>query len=47
MYPTLRVGDRIVVDKLSYSLHGVDRGDIVVFARPRTKTAADLGWTTW
>jgi signal peptidase I len=34
MYPTLRVGDRIVVDKLSYSLHGVDRGDIVVFARP-------------
>jgi signal peptidase I len=34
MYPTLNVGDRIVVDKLSYSLHGVHRGDIVVFARP-------------
>ena len=34
MYPTLHVGDRIVVDKLSYSLHGVRRGDIVVFARP-------------
>jgi signal peptidase I len=34
MYPTLNEGDRIVVDKLSYSLHGVHRGDIVVFARP-------------
>jgi signal peptidase I len=34
MEPTLQVGDRIVVDKLSYELHGVDRGDIVVFSRP-------------
>jgi signal peptidase I len=34
MYPTLNVGDRIVVDKLSYSLHSVNRGDIVVFSRP-------------
>jgi signal peptidase I len=34
MEPTLKVGDRIVVDKLSYDLHGVHRGDIVVFARP-------------
>jgi signal peptidase I len=34
MLPTLAVGDRIVVNKLSYHLHGVDRGDIVVFARP-------------
>jgi signal peptidase I len=34
MLPTLQVGDRIVVDKLSYRLHGVGRGDIVVFARP-------------
>ena len=34
MYPTLNMGDRIVVDKLSYDLHGVQRGDIVVFARP-------------
>ena len=34
MLPTLQVGDRIVVDKLSYDLHGVDRGDIVVFRRP-------------
>ena len=34
MEPTLQVGDRILVDKLSYHLHGVDRGNIVVFRRP-------------
>ncbi len=34
MYPTLQVGDRIIVNKLSYDFHGVRRGDIVVFARP-------------
>ena len=34
MLPTLQVGDRIIVDKLSYHLHAVHRGDIVVFARP-------------
>jgi len=34
MEPTLQVGDRILVNKLSYHLHGVDRGDIVVFSRP-------------
>jgi signal peptidase I len=34
MLPTLQIGDRIVVDKLSYHLHGVARGDIVVFRRP-------------
>jgi signal peptidase I len=34
MLPTLQVGDRIIVDKLSYHLHDVHRGDIVVFARP-------------
>ena len=34
MSPTLQVGNRIVVDKLSYHLHSINRGDIVVFARP-------------
>ncbi len=34
MQPTLMVGDRILVDKLSYHLHAVHRGDIVVFATP-------------
>ena len=34
MIPTLMIGDRIVVDKLSYDLHPVHRGDVVVFATP-------------
>jgi signal peptidase I len=42
MEPTLQIGDRILVDKLSYHLHGVQRGDIVVFARPKDE---DCGGT--
>lgn len=34
MEPTLMIGDHILVDKLSYHLHGVGYGDIVVFRRP-------------
>jgi signal peptidase I len=34
MSPTLNVGDRILVNKLAYHLHGVGRGDIIVFKRP-------------
>ena len=37
MEPTLQIGDRILVNKLSYHLHGVDRGNIVVFSRPPTE----------
>jgi signal peptidase I len=37
MEPTLQIGDRILVNKLSYHFHGVDRGDIVVFSRPPTE----------
>ena len=40
MEPTLEPGDRILVDKLSYDLHAVHRGDIVVFHRP---PGAELG----
>ena len=36
MEPTLKVGDRVLVNKLSYQLHDVHRGDIVVFERPST-----------
>ncbi|HXY91752.1 MAG TPA: signal peptidase I [Acidimicrobiia bacterium] len=32
MVPTLEVGDRVLVNKLSYDLHDVHRGDIVVFS---------------
>ena len=34
MEPTLQIGDRILVNKLSYRLHGIGRGDIIVFRRP-------------
>jgi signal peptidase I len=39
MEPTLMIGDRIIVNKLSYDLHGVGRGDIVVFAKPPEEVA--------
>jgi signal peptidase I len=39
MLPTLQIGDRIVVDKLSYRLHRVQRGDIVVFSKPPLEDA--------
>ncbi|MGH9086602.1 MAG: signal peptidase I [Acidimicrobiales bacterium] len=34
MYPTLKTGERIVVDKLAYDFGSIHRGDIVVFKRP-------------
>jgi signal peptidase I len=34
MRPTLNVGDRVLVNKMSYRLHDVNRGDIVVFETP-------------
>lgn len=34
MLPTLAVGDRVLVNKVSYDIGDVDRGDIVVFERP-------------
>jgi len=34
MEPTLEVGDRVLVNKLSYKFHDVNRGDVVVFERP-------------
>jgi signal peptidase I len=40
MEPTLQIGDRIVVDKLSYHLHRVQTGNIIVFATPPTEDCA-------
>jgi signal peptidase I len=42
MYPTLQTGDRVLVNKLSYKLHDVNRGDVVVFERPPSETATDI-----
>jgi signal peptidase I len=45
MDPTLKVHDRVLVNKLSYHLHPVHRGDIIVFKAPaleRTEQIKDL-----
>ncbi|MFO7591378.1 MAG: signal peptidase I [Acidimicrobiia bacterium] len=45
MTPALKVGDRVLVNKLSYDLHDVNRGDILVFEAPvsaRSEGIADL-----
>lgn len=42
MDPTLEVGDRVMVNKLSYDLHDVNRGDLVVFTRPDTELSSEV-----
>jgi signal peptidase I len=41
MEPTLEKGDRVLVNKLSYDLHDVNRGDVVVFELPPEDVGAD------
>src|SRR5437899_175583 len=38
MYSTLDKGDRVLVNKVSYHVHDIHRGDIVVFKRPPKET---------
>src|SRR5438477_11068917 len=40
MEPTLKVGDRVLVNKLAYHAHPIHRGDIVVFTRPKLESGA-------
>ena len=42
MVPTLKVGDRVLVNKLSYDLHDVNRGDIIVFKAPPEAEAGNI-----
>jgi signal peptidase I len=42
MYPTLDEGDRVLVNKLSYKVHDIHRGDIVVFERPKGQPESDI-----
>jgi signal peptidase I len=42
MVPTLKVGDRVLVNKLSYKLHDPRRGDIVVFKAPEGAATAEI-----
>jgi signal peptidase I len=40
MEPTLQVGDRIIVDKLSVQFGSINRGDIIVFKAPAAVASA-------
>ena len=42
MLPTLHEDDRVLVNKLSYDLHDVHRGDLVVFERPEGESAGQI-----
>ena len=42
MEPTLHIGDRVLVNKLSYDVHPIHIGDIVVFSRPPTEQDASI-----
>lgn len=42
MFPTLKEGDRVLVNKLSYRLHDVNRGDVVVFERPASEAPSAI-----
>ena len=42
MLPTLHEDDRVLVNKLSYDLHAVNRGDLVVFERPEGEAAGQI-----
>ncbi|MGI9120935.1 MAG: signal peptidase I [Acidimicrobiales bacterium] len=42
MAPTLEVNDRVLVNKLSYDLHDVNRGDVIVFERPPQEAESDI-----
>ena len=41
MVTTLQDGDRVLVNKLSYDAHDINRGDVVVFHRPPDLVAAE------
>ncbi len=42
MATTLVEKDRVIVNKLSYRLHDVNRGDVVVFRRPPDQAPSDI-----
>lgn len=42
MATTLVKNDRVIVNKLSYRLHDVNRGDVVVFHRPPNEPASNI-----
>ncbi|HEX2241457.1 MAG TPA: signal peptidase I [Actinomycetota bacterium] len=45
MFPTLRAGDRVLVEKVSYRLRDPRQGDVVVFAKEVFGEPPDVPWT--
>jgi signal peptidase I len=42
MEPTLKDGDKVLVNKLSYDLHPIHRGDVIVFKKPPDDTTPGI-----
>ena len=42
MEPTLNIGDRVLVNKLSYEFGDLERGDVVVFHKPEALPESDI-----
>ncbi len=42
MSPTLVENDRVLVNKLAYKFHDVNRGDVIVFERPPTEPPSEI-----
>jgi signal peptidase I len=42
LVPTLQKNDRVLVNKLSYKMHDIHRGDIVVFTAPKGQDLGDI-----
>lgn len=42
MSPTLVENDRVLVNKLAYKFHDVNRGDVIVFERPPTERPSEI-----
>lgn len=47
MEETLRVGDRVAANRLAYEVHGIHRGDVVVFSGAGTWNAAPPARSGW
>ena len=46
MERTLRCGDRVLVDRISYRFTDIERGDVVVFNPPAARDVEGDGWDT-
>jgi len=44
MLPTLEIGDRVLVEKLSYRFGGPEQGDVIVFAKDVFGEVPDVPW---